>query len=313
MKISSVALIACICLAEAFQQPTTVGSSNQHNNKNETFLKAVSIDQDAKKSDPKQALLGLIGDREYIDPVLADPDTKEPLRVATSGVFLGGQAGPRRAKFNLQSTSSTFQGTSDTFLNLLEAVKPTGTATESDNATGNPFLKQVAKQVMPFIPPPLRSPLASAGFPVGDDYVPMRDLFTSPQVSFAYERGWRQGFASAGFPGPDKEAEMAMEYFATPIANAKGSNVLVDMSCATGESEGNEMVRKCRSSSYFTYLLFIFAQRLIYSAVCQEWKIRPCHWLRLFGIHVGRSQETDQCRSYPISQSSKDPIRFGAL
>ena len=123
MKISSVALIACICLAEAFQQPTTVGSSNQHNNKNETFLKAVSIDQDAKKSDPKQALLGLIGDREYIDPVLADPDTKEPLRVATSGVFLGGQAGPRRAKFNLQSTSSTFQGTSDTFLNLLEAVK----------------------------------------------------------------------------------------------------------------------------------------------------------------------------------------------
>ena len=60
-------------------------------------------------------------------------------------------------------------------------------------------------------------------------------LFTSPSVSFAYERGWRQGFASAGFPGPDKEAELAMEYFAPAVAKAKGSSVLVDMSCATGK------------------------------------------------------------------------------
>lgn len=61
----------------------------------------------------------------------------------------------------------------------------------------------------------------------------MRDLFTSPSVSFAYERGWRQGFASAGFPGPDQEAEMAMTYFAPSIAKSK-DKILVDMSCATG-------------------------------------------------------------------------------
>ena len=64
-----------------------------------------------------------------------------------------------------------------------------------------------------------------------------RDLFTSPAVSFAYERGWRQGFTQAGFPGPDIEAEMAMDYFA-PSAAAAGDvskSVLVDMSCATGE------------------------------------------------------------------------------
>jgi hypothetical protein len=37
-------------------------------------------------------------------------------------------------------------------------------------------------------------------------------IFRSPLVSFAYERGWRQGFAWAGFPGADKEFELAMDY-----------------------------------------------------------------------------------------------------
>ena len=59
----------------------------------------------------------------------------------------------------------------------------------------------------------------------------MRDLFTSPSVSFAYERGWRQGFNQAGFPGADREFEMAKEYFAPALEQ---SSVVVDMSCATG-------------------------------------------------------------------------------
>jgi ubiquinone/menaquinone biosynthesis C-methylase UbiE len=64
----------------------------------------------------------------------------------------------------------------------------------------------------------------------------MRDLFTNPAVSFAYERGWRQGFASAGFPGPDRENELANDYFAPVVAasSMSSSSVLVDMSCATG-------------------------------------------------------------------------------
>ncbi|EFN50565.1 hypothetical protein CHLNCDRAFT_136276 [Chlorella variabilis] len=37
-------------------------------------------------------------------------------------------------------------------------------------------------------------------------------IFRSPLVSFVYERGWRQGFAWAGFPGADKEFELAMDY-----------------------------------------------------------------------------------------------------
>ena len=67
----------------------------------------------------------------------------------------------------------------------------------------------------------------------------MRDLFTSPSVSFAYERGWRQGFAAAGFPGADAEFELANEYFEPAIERRRRGggegSVLVDMSCATGE------------------------------------------------------------------------------
>lgn len=53
--------------------------------------------------------------------------------------------------------------------------------------------------------------------------------FQSPLVSFAYERGWRQGFAWAGFPGADKEYELAMDY----LQPGYGST-LVDMSCGSG-------------------------------------------------------------------------------
>merc|ERR1712008_19020 len=43
------------------------------------------------------------------------------------------------------------------------------------------------------------------------------------------ERGWRQRFASAGFPGADEEYLMVKEYFA-PL----DPKTIVDMSCATG-------------------------------------------------------------------------------
>ncbi|KAF8072844.1 methyltransferase [Scenedesmus sp. PABB004] len=55
------------------------------------------------------------------------------------------------------------------------------------------------------------------------------ELFRQPLISFVYERGWRQGFARAGFPGPEREFEMAMDY----LAPARGG-VLVDASCGTG-------------------------------------------------------------------------------
>lgn len=54
-------------------------------------------------------------------------------------------------------------------------------------------------------------------------------LFRSPFISFLYERGWRQQFAAAGFPGIDQEFKEVQAYFA-PVAGG----VVVDLSCGSG-------------------------------------------------------------------------------
>jgi 2-polyprenyl-3-methyl-5-hydroxy-6-metoxy-1,4-benzoquinol methylase len=59
-------------------------------------------------------------------------------------------------------------------------------------------------------------------------FLPLR-VCRQPLVSFVYERGWRQNFAGAGFPGAEKEYEMAMQY----LKPAEGG-VLIDASCGTG-------------------------------------------------------------------------------
>ncbi|CAA0340820.1 unnamed protein product [Arabidopsis thaliana] len=55
------------------------------------------------------------------------------------------------------------------------------------------------------------------------------ELFRTPLVSFLYERGWRQNFIWGGFPGPEKEFEMAKAYL-KPVL---GGNI-IDASCGSG-------------------------------------------------------------------------------
>lgn len=55
------------------------------------------------------------------------------------------------------------------------------------------------------------------------------ELFRNPVVSLAYERGWRQSFAWAGFPGVDEESQLAIDF----LRPAHGE-VIVDMSCGSG-------------------------------------------------------------------------------
>jgi hypothetical protein len=185
-----------------------------------------TMTDDAARTAQKEALLGILGRRSsqregVLDPVLADPITKEAIRINAKGVMLGGSS---RSSVPLDISSSTnqYEGSSDTYINLLEPKLVSEESTET-------ILTSTLKRLTPLIPPPLRGAFATAAG--GDKYVPMRDLFTSPAVSFAYERGWRQGFAQAGFPGPDVEFSMAKEYFAPAVAS---SSTIVDMSCATG-------------------------------------------------------------------------------
>lgn len=46
-------------------------------------------------------------------------------------------------------------------------------------------------------------------------------------VSYAYERGWRNNFRAAGFPGPDKEVDLLLDF-------APNADLVLDMSCGSG-------------------------------------------------------------------------------
>ena len=221
-----------------------------------------------RREEEKRKLLGMIGSRSGrrggssqeqseessipFDPVLADPNTKEPLRIVRAGGAFGGSGvlfgdaysssssppGPSKGvEVTLRSSAdaeTTYSGRTDTYYNLLEATeeKEGDSDADGESSKSSSINSRIVTAVTPLIPPPLRFALKATGL-AEDDYVPMRDLFTNPSVSFAYERGWRQGFAAAGFPGPDKEAEMVMDYFAS-VAEGREASTVVDMSCATG-------------------------------------------------------------------------------
>ncbi|XP_010269234.1 PREDICTED: uncharacterized methyltransferase At1g78140, chloroplastic [Nelumbo nucifera] len=71
---------------------------------------------------------------------------------------------------------------------------------------------------------------ASGAKEYGESTPPSTELFRTPLVSFLYERGWRQSFSFfGGFPGPDKEFEMAKDYL-KPVLGGK----IVDASCGSG-------------------------------------------------------------------------------
>lgn len=226
----------CTLLALTSQATSFVPSLQQHG-RHSSHSRSMTLQQQEEQAGraptereelqrQKTKLFELLGKQSIPDPVLADPITKEAIEIETPGVLFGD--GPNRIQYQIRSPSNKFIGSSDTFLDLLEPVKD---EKSEENGPSISPLNVVFKQALPYIPPPLRGPLAS--LTGSEEFIPMRDLFTSPAVSYAYERGWRQGFASAGFPGPDVEASMAMDYFAPVVAQTNYS-VVVDMSCATG-------------------------------------------------------------------------------
>mmetsp|Transcript_14219 Transcript_14219/g.38134 ORF Transcript_14219/g.38134 Transcript_14219/m.38134 type:complete len:361 (+) Transcript_14219:75-1157(+) len=60
---------------------------------------------------------------------------------------------------------------------------------------------------------------------------PATTIFMSPLVSYAYERGWRQQFEEAGFPGPAREFEMLLDFVSKSKLSVRTS---VDLSCGSG-------------------------------------------------------------------------------
>lgn len=232
MKYISVGiLLILIDVAVPFTIHTTVGN-NRNNDYATKSLKSstISSSESDQLSIQKKNLLNLLKVNPIEDPILADPYTKEGLIITTQGSMIGG-ATNNRAKYILKSSTNSYEGSSNSFVNLLKPIAERKDLNTSEVVTE--IASSLFSTLTPFIPPPLRSILSSVGF-TSSEYLPMRDLFTSSSVSFAYERGWRQGFTRAGFPGPDKEAEMAMNYFEPSMTKYYNSRVIVDMSCATG-------------------------------------------------------------------------------
>lgn len=241
MKLYTAATLVLLShVAESFVQPTTVTSVCTP--LSSTAEPLVEITDDAaeelkqqKRQKLKQSLLGRIGspssNANFIsDPLFVDPITKEPLSLSLKGPILGTNAGVRLTLKSASDSVRVFEGRSGAYINLLE---PISDDKEKTSVATSPLLSSL----LTLTPPPVRSLVANISSNSDLEYVPMRDLFTSPSVSYAYERGWRQGFAAAGFPGADKEFELAKEYFAPVIDKTRSSGkekVVVDMSCATG-------------------------------------------------------------------------------
>jgi SAM-dependent methyltransferase len=149
---------------------------------------------------------------------------------STSGVGVCFSSAVPLGEQGENETVYRYVGRTDTYYNLLTPANTT------DGEFGPSITEALTSAVRAnlglFIPPPIQSTLKIQKED-GTPYVVKRDLFTLPTVSFAYERGWRQGFTRAGFPGPDKEFEMANTFFSGDLSNDRPS-VVVDMSCATG-------------------------------------------------------------------------------
>lgn len=117
------------------------------------------------------------------------------------------------------------------------------------------------------------------------------EIFRSPVVSFVYERGWRQNFARAGFPGPDEEViflhnfiiDMNLRPFYIICCRGCKSSILclaVDM-CTV--QDGSELFqigsRRCHPRRQLW-------KRVIHQAVCSEWRLLVCYCSRLFREHA---------------------------
>lgn len=114
----------------------------------------------------KEKLFKLIGKKSSTDSVLADPITKEAIQISATGVVIGGDS-RRSVQYKVQSPSNKFRGSSNTFIDLLEPVAETGSASIT---TSTSLFNDLLRRAAPYVPVPLRQPIASL---TDGEYIPM--------------------------------------------------------------------------------------------------------------------------------------------
>ena len=144
--------LSCLCFSPSIcaflvPKPFALASTRPATKRDSSHLSS-------SNGEAKRRLLGLIGKQGYIDSVLSDPETKEPLRVVTSGLMMGGDES--RTKLLLQSTTNSYKGSSNSFIDLLEPFEKSGNSAAKENSAAS----QVVKTLASFIPSPLRCKFA---------------------------------------------------------------------------------------------------------------------------------------------------------
>lgn len=75
-------------------------------------------------------------------------------------------------------------------------------------------------------------------------------FFQNPLIPFLYERGYRQNFENAGFPGVEKEYAEAEDFFLDGVDGNGKAGVVLDLSCGSGF-----MSRKFIKSNKFSQIV----------------------------------------------------------
>ena len=139
-------------------------------------------------------------------PTPAQTSASAPLACPVSLTLLDVRGASRESGLQYAVTDGVWDLTLGAAVNVSEAATPS--------------ISDLARS---FLPRELRGLIPTSSY-LGTS------TFETPQVAFAYERGWRDSFKRAGFPGPDEEFALAR---AKLLPHASGK-VLVDASCGSG-------------------------------------------------------------------------------
>ena len=213
IAITTAVPLILVCGANAFSKSNLATSSHPKSRICSTRNDNVEAMDELvmKREKQKAALKSILGVRNVnsgegdvvYDSVLACPLTKDPVSIqyGSSGFISTFDQGKRSGlKVKLETGKGVdglvYEGRTDSYFDLLNPVTQEIEEKDSESVSTSDVVNSALNAARVFVPPPLRTFL-----PGDEEYIPKRDLFTSPAVSFAYERGWRQGFAAAGFPG----------------------------------------------------------------------------------------------------------------
>ena len=139
------------------------------------------------------------------------------------------------------SVGGEFTGLIDPYTRapLVEKVRYFGLVQErflSETGSGATNIRKYAIRPLSYIDLTIQEEVGKPLWEISDRERISSRLFQNPIMSSFYERGYRQNFQNAGFPGIDKEYAEAEKFFLENVNGSGGSSkpVVLDLSCGSG-------------------------------------------------------------------------------